>query len=95
MNKSWILPEENAEGYIESSDKVLGVLNLTDPYSNVTLEPRIIPISEGQIWYRGTANKYGWFVVTNPYSGHVLTAVWIGSDLETEAMEINRKGPCF
>ena len=91
LNKHWILPEENAEGYIEASDEVLGVLNLTDPNSVVELEARIIPISEGQKWYRGKTHKNGWFLLTNPRSGHVLTIVWSEEDgFETI---IYRKGP--
>ena len=73
MGKYWTLPEQNAEGYIEASNEVLGVLNLTDPLSNVELEAKIIPINEGQKWYRETANENGWFMITNPYSKKVLT----------------------
>ena len=73
LNKHWTLPEENAEGYIEASDEVLGVLDLSDPISNVELEARIIPISEGQKWFRGTADENGWFVLTNPQSKKILT----------------------
>ena len=73
LNKHWTLPEENAEGYIEASDEVLGVLDLSDPISNVELEARIIPISDEQKWYRGSADKNGWFLLSNPPSGKVLT----------------------
>ena len=73
LNTYWILPEENAEGYIEASDEVLGVLDLSDPISNVELEARIIPISDEQKWYRGSADKNGWFLLSNPPSGKVLT----------------------
>ena len=72
MNKSWILPEENEEGYIEASDEVLGVVDLTDTLSDVELEAKIIPISDGQKWYRSAADKNGWFVLTNPHSGKVI-----------------------
>ena len=53
----------------------MGVLNLTDPESTVKLQPRIIPINEEQKWQRGTANEFGWFQLTNPCTGKVLTAV--------------------
>lgn len=72
LDKYWTLPEENAEGYIEASDEVLGVVNFTDPQSYVELVTKITPISEGQKWYRGTTSKNGWFTLTNPYSGKVL-----------------------
>ena len=70
------LPVENAEGYIEASDdEVLSIVDLNNPYSEVKLEAKIIPISEGQKWHRGTANKNGWFLLTNPHTGKVLTKV--------------------
>ena len=72
LNKYWTLPKENAEGYIEASDEVLGVVNFTDPHSYVELVTKITPISEGQKWYRGTASENGWFTLTNPHSGKVL-----------------------
>ena len=72
LNKHWILPEENEEGYIEASDEVLGVVDLTDSLSDVELEAKIIPISDGQKWYRSAADKNGWFVLTNPHSGKVI-----------------------
>ena len=72
MNKQWILPEENAEGYIETSDGVLGIVNLSDPKSSVMLQAKIVPISEGQKWHRKTADKNGWFLFTNPHTGKVL-----------------------
>ena len=76
LNKYWTLPEENAEGYIEASDKVLGIKNSTVCLSqsqDVRLEARIVAISEKQKWHRGTANENGWFLLTNPHSGKVLT----------------------
>ena len=73
LRKYWTLPKENEEGYIKASDEVVGIVNLTNPESPVMLESRITPISEGQNWYRGTADENGWFLLTNPYSGKVLT----------------------
>ena len=76
LDKSWTLPEENTEGYIESADEVLSIVNSTNPDPDpdrVELEAKIIPISDEQKWYRGTADKNGWFLLTNPPSGKVLT----------------------
>ena len=77
LAKSWTLPEENTEGYIEASDEVLSVSNLTDPQSPVKLEARIIPISEEQKWYRGTSDENGWFLLTNPHTGKVLWGFYL------------------
>ena len=33
----------------------------------------ITKISDGQKWHRGTADINGWFLLTNPHSGKVLT----------------------
>ena len=64
------LPVESVEGYIEASDdEVLGVVDSNNP------EAKVIPISEEQIWHRGTANENGWFLLTNPHTGQVLTKV--------------------
>ena len=65
LRKYWTLPEENKEGYIEASDKVLGVVNSTNPQSKVKLQAKIIPIIDEQKWYRGIADENGWFLLTN------------------------------
>ena len=70
------LPVEGAKGYIEAlDDEVLGVVDLNNPYSEVKLEAKIIPISEEQNWHRGNANENGWFLLKNPHTGKVLTKV--------------------
>ena len=72
LGKYWTLPEENKEGYIEASDKVLGVVNSTDPQSKVKLQAKIIPIIDEQKWYRGIADENGWFLLTNAHFRKIL-----------------------
>ena len=74
QNKQWIIPAEGKEDYIE--DKATGmVLGISQDYTSetspVVLEPKKVPISNDQMWLRGT---YRWFSLTNPISGRVLPA---------------------
>ena len=75
-NENWTLPVEGHVGYIESitlSGFVLGVWNdSTTAGTNVDLEVKKVPISEGQKWIKGKANANGWFTLANPNSGKTL-----------------------
>ena len=65
---------EGHAGYIESSSGlVLGVRNgSTTSGTNVDLELKKEPISEGQMWIKGKATVNGWFTLTNLNSGKNL-----------------------
>ena len=69
LNKHWILPEENEEGYIEASDEVLGVVNLTDPKSYIQLETKIIPIKS---WFLFIQIRLLWNLTTNLYIFYLI-----------------------
>ena len=74
--KRWNLPVEGDVGYIElvtSSDFVLGVWNdSATAGTNVSIEMKKEPISEGQKWTKGKESVNGWFILTNPNSGKIL-----------------------
>ena len=70
------IPAEGTVGYIETYDKVLGVLNQsTAAGARVVLESKQNPISEGQKWYKTTIDSDGWFTLTNPNSGKNLNEI--------------------
>ena len=73
-DRRWTLPIEGHVGYIESSSGlVLGVQNdSTTSGTNVDIETKKEPISEGQMWIKGKATVNGWFTLTNPNSGKNL-----------------------
>ena len=75
MNKKWMLPAEGEEGYIqESNGKVLGVLDGSiESDTEVVLQAKNESMKGGQLWLRGLANSNGWFTLTNPNSGKLLT----------------------
>ena len=72
--RRWTIPIEGHVGYIESSSGlVLGVQNdSTTSGTNVDIETKKEPISEGQMWIKGKATVNGWFTLTNPNSGKNL-----------------------
>ena len=51
--------------YIIISGLVNNVINFTEKDD---------PISDKQIWLRSTHDEIGWFTLTNPHSGKILTA---------------------
>ena len=40
----------------------------------INLSEKDDPISDQQIWQRSTHDENGWFTLTNPHSGKILTA---------------------
>ena len=71
-----IVPNQLAEGFIEHKDSglVLGIdKGQTDVEVNVILEEKLIPTNKNQQWFRGMADSKGWFTLTDPISGKVLT----------------------
>ena len=76
QEKIWNMPAEGSYGHIEdqASGEVLGLWNnSTDLGSMVGLEPKDRPLSDEQLWVRGTADRNGWFRFKNPISGRVLS----------------------
>ena len=84
-NAQWALPMEGAEGVIEIKNSsegetnkptVLGIQNLTpESGSDVHLEPFDTTKSDVQKWLIGDSDEQGWFTITNPKTGVMLSAL--------------------
>ena len=71
------LPLQGSEGVIETknSSEVLGIENLTPKSGSVVhLESLDERKSDGQKWLIDQSDEQGWFTITNPKSGLLLTA---------------------
>ena len=72
----WSLPEENCEGLItdNASGKILDVVDQESLVELVDIEDASL-LSNGQTWIKAKQNKDGWFMLINPSSNKVLTAL--------------------
>ena len=72
----WSLPEENCEGLItdNASGKILDVVDQESLVELVGIENASL-LSNGQKWIKAKQNKDGWFMLINPSSNKVLTAL--------------------
>jgi hypothetical protein len=72
----WSLPEENCEGPItdNASGKVLDIVDQESLVELVEIEDASL-LSNGQKWIKAKQNKDGWFMLINPSSNKVLTAL--------------------
>ena len=88
-DKVWNLPSEGEVGIIEdqASGKVLNILEEING-TEVILDDKTEPISDGQKWVRGKANAEHWYTLTNVKSGKVLTAL-----NQASAMATAKKAP--
>ena len=76
QNETWVLPSVGSEGNIEhnTTGQVLGLKrDRTKSGTRVVMESRDKPISEEQTWLIGEKDENGFFVITNPKSGFVLS----------------------
>ena len=90
----WTLPPQGAEGVIETknSSKVLGIDNLTpESGSDVLLESLDTKKSDVQKWILEQSDEQGWFTITNPKSGLILTA----QKSDKPAKVKGRRAKCF
>ena len=55
--------------FVSSNIIILGLGN-----NVINLTEKDEPISDQQIWLRSTHDENGWFTLTNPHSGKILTA---------------------
>ena len=93
-NTQWTLPLPGIEGVIETknSSKVLGIDNLTpESGSNVLLESLDTKKSDVQKWFVEQSDEQGWFTITNPKSGLILTA----QKSDKPAKVKGRRAKCF
>ena len=69
------LPHDYSEGQIRNyiTNNVLSVVN-DETYHGAEVVEEIFDNSSGQIWKIGEPDNYGYFVITNPASGKLLTA---------------------
>ena len=72
----WSLPEENCEGPItdNASGKILDIVDQESLVELVGIEDASL-LSNGQKWIKAKQNKDGWFMLINPSSNKVLTAL--------------------
>ena len=72
----WSLPEENCEGPItdNASGKILDIVNQESLVELVDIEDTSL-LTNGQKWIKAKQNKDGWFMLINPSSNKVLTAL--------------------
>ena len=76
-DKVWIVPPEGEISYIKdwSSGKVLGISNIVSETEKlVVLQSEADPLSDNQKWLRSHYDEDGFFTLTNPSSGKILTA---------------------
>ena len=81
-NAQWALPIGGAEGVIEIKNSSEGgietnkptVLGIQEPGSDVHLELFDTKKSDLQKWLIGDSDEQGWFTITNPKTGLMLTA---------------------
>ena len=93
-NTQCTLPPQGAEGVIETrhSSKVLGINNLPPkPGSVVLLEPLNTNKSDVQKWLVEQSDEQGWFTITNPKTGLILTA----QKSDKPAKVKGRRAKCF
>ena len=85
QNKLWSIPEEGREGNIidTKSAKVLGPRKRKDGQygDKISLKLRQTPLSDSQKFLIGKKDEDGWFTITNPLSGNVLTSQTISKIL--------------
>ena len=72
----WSLPEENCDGPItdNASGKILDIVDRESLVELVDIEDASL-LSNGQKWIKAKQNKDGWFMLINPSSNKVLTAL--------------------
>ena len=93
-NAQWTLPPQGTEGVIETknSSKVLGIDNLTPKSGSVVLlESFDTKKSDVQKWFVEQSDEQGWFTITNPKSGLILTA----QKSDKPAKVKGRRAKCF
>ena len=93
-NAQWTLPPQGTEGVIETknSSKVLGIDNLTPKSGSVVLlESFDTKKSDVQKWFVEQSDEQGWFTITNPKSGLMLTA----QKSDKPAKVKGRRAKCF
>ena len=77
--KKWIIADEGTEGTIEDQDSgyVLGLVenSNTNAGTMVILQEKNASTIGTQTWLRTKANSEGFFLITNPATGKVLTAL--------------------
>ena len=76
-DKVWIVPPEGEISYIKdwSSGQVLGIPNIVSGTEKlVVLQSEANPLSDNQKWLRSHYDEDGFFTLTNPSSGKILTA---------------------
>ena len=98
-NSQWSLPMEGAEGVIEIKNSsegetnkptVLGIQNLTpESGSDVHLEPFDTTKSDVQKWLIGDSDEQGWFTITNPKTGVMLSALEPGKSAKVKGKRLN------
>ena len=98
-NAQWALPMVGAEGVIEIKNSsegetnkptVLGIQNLTpESGSDVHLERFNTTKSDVQKWLIGDSDEQGWFTITNPKSGVMLTAQEPGKSAKVKGKRLN------
>ena len=59
----------NKYSFVSSNIIILGLVN-----SVINLTEKDDPISDQKIWQRSTHDENGWFTLTNPHSGKIVTA---------------------
>ena len=88
-----------AEGVIEIKNSsegetnkptVLGIQNLTpESGSDVRLEPFDTAKSDVQKWLIGDSDEQGWFTITNPKTGVMLSALEPGKPAKVKGNRLN------
>ena len=100
-NAQWALPMGGAEGVIEIKNSseveietnkptVLGIQNLTpESGSDVHLEPFDATKSDVQKWLINDSDEQGWFTITNPKTGVMLSAQEPGKPAKVKGKRLN------
>ena len=100
-NAQWALPMVGAEGVIEIKNSsegeiktnkpiVLGIENMTpESGSDVVLEPFDTTKSDLQKWLIGDIDEHGWFTITNPKTGVMLSALEPGKSAKVKGKRLN------
>ena len=89
---NWELPSEGSTGKIKNVDRnmVLGAEHNAMVTGTKVIMEEMVKNSAGQLWKIGDANSSGYFNITNPSSGKVLTAV-ATDKLTIEGMYLPKK----
>ena len=97
----WALPMEGAEGVVEIKNSfegeietnkpiVLGIENLTpESGCDVVLELFDTTKSDVQKWLIGDSDEQGWFTITNPKTGVMLSALEPGKSAKVKGKRLN------